>query len=281
MQIVTLARRILSQSRQKHDRGGAVPPISVHQHPCDPGCPALTGQGTSRCSRAMAAGDAATASLNRTVGRSGFLRALGTVAGAAAIGGVAGPVSSMLSPVAGALAAGKSKLATSGKGLWLGNARNLTPAQALSYVDPGSGDPALLMRLANGQYVSYDAGCTHGACTVAYDTTRRLMVCPCHGATFDPARGAAVVVGPAKDPLYQLPVRVDAAGDVYYLAAPPGPMVNRLKKAPPYTGQTGDDGGDGGGEGGDAGNNRIRRLRPSKTAGRTASARRAASQHDS
>jgi hypothetical protein len=90
-------------------------------------------------------------------------------------------------------------------------------------------------------------------CTVEYDTRRHLMICPCHGATFDPAHGGAVLVGPAKDPLYQLPIHVDAAGNVYYLKAPAGPRVNHLKTAPPYMGQTGDDGADGGSNGGQGG----------------------------
>ncbi|HEY8283263.1 MAG TPA: Rieske 2Fe-2S domain-containing protein [Chloroflexota bacterium] len=208
--------------------------------------------------------------------RSGFLRGFGALTGATALGALAGPLVPLFSPGAGALAAGKPKTTAAGTGLWLGNAGGLTPARALAYTDPGSGDPALLLRLANGQYVSFDAGCTHGTCTVAYDTRRRLMVCPCHGATFDPAHGAAVLVGPAKDPLYQLPVRVDALGDVYYLAARPGPRINRLTKAPPYTGQTGDDSGAGGvagGHGGEGDDTQVRPLSRRVSAPRIASRR--------
>jgi Rieske Fe-S protein len=294
MGIATFRNVVRSTSYRRREQAMDVTaPASMHHHGCDPYCPALQGQRTSRCSRAMAAANADQAPLNRAVGRLGFLRALGMVVGATALGDAAGPLSAMFSPVAGALAAGKAKVTATGAGLWLGNARSLTPAQALTYTDPGSGDPALLMRLANGRYVSYDAGCTHGTCTVAYDPARHLMICPCHGATFDPARGARVLVGPAKDPLYQLPVRVDASGDVYYLAAPPGPKVNRLKTAPPYKGQTGDDGGGGdGGDGGDGnrsagrggntGNNRIRRLRPSTAAqGLAPRPHRAKAQRDS
>lgn len=197
-----------------------------------------------------------------TVGRSGFLRGIGAVVGGVALGGAVGPLGGLFSPAAGALAAGKFRRAVNGSGLWLGNARGMTPTQPLAYTDPGSGDQALLLRLTNGQYVSFDAGCTHGTCTVAYDIGRRLMVCPCHGAIFDPAHGAAVLVGPAKDPLYELPIRVDASGDVYYLDAPPGPRINRLRKALPYTGQTGDDSGDGegsSGHGGEGGNGQTRK----------------------
>jgi Rieske Fe-S protein len=259
-----------SRRCRAHGQDTHVPLVPSRQqlpeHTCDARCPARQGRGAAKCSRDMAT------TLGGSVGRSGFLRGLGTLVGATALGGAVGPLGALFSPVAKALAAGKSKRAALGAGLWLGNARGLTPAQALTYTDPGSGDPALLLRLANGRYVSFDAGCTHGTCTVAYDTRRRLMVCPCHGATFDPAHSAAV--GPAKDPLYQLPIRVDASGDVYYLDAPPGPRTNRLKKAPPYTGQTGDDGGDGEGSNGqssEGGDTQTRQLSRSTSTRRTIS----------
>lgn len=240
-------RRDRSHGQQAQAQDGLVSPTScprqLPEHPCDALCAVRQGWTGAVCPQVGAANE------DDTVGRSGFLRGVGAVVGGVALGGVAGPLGGLLSPARGALAAGKSKVAVNGSGLWLGNARGLAPTQPLAYTDPGSGDQALLLRLANGQYVSFDAGCTHGTCTVAYDTGRRLMVCPCHGAIFDPAHCAAVLVGPAKDPLYQLPIRVDASGDVYYLDAPPGPRINRLRKAPPYTGQTGDDSGEGGGTG--------------------------------
>jgi len=252
-------RRDRSSGQQAQAQDGLVSATScsrqLPEHPCDALCAVRQGRTGAVCPQAGAASE------DGTVGRSGFLRGVGAVVGGVALGGVAGPLGGLFSPAAGTLAAGTSRRAASGSGLWLGNARGLTPAQPLAYTDPGSGDQALLLRLANGQYVSFDAGCTHGTCTVAYDTGRRLMVCPCHGAIFDLAHGAAVLVGPAKDPLYQLPIRVDAAGDVYYLDAPPGPRIDRLRKAPPYTGQTGDDSGDSegsSGHGGDGGNSQIR-----------------------
>jgi len=246
--------------RKAHANDGYSAPTCSSQQtpglPCNALCAAPVGREEALCPGVGASTDG-------TIGRSGFLRDLGALVGATAFAGAASSFGALLSPAVGALAAGKSKLAVAGPGLWLGNARGLAPAQALAYKDPGSGDPALLMRLANGQFVSYDAGCTHGTCTVAYDPRRSLMVCPCHGATFDPAHNAAVLVGPAKDPLYKLPIHVDASGDVYYLAAQPGPRINRLSKAPPYTGQSGDDSGggdDGGGGNGPGGDTLVRQL---------------------
>jgi Rieske Fe-S protein len=79
---------------------------------------------------------------------------------------------------------------------------------------PTSGLPAILVRLAEDQLVGYDAICTHAKCVVGFDTDRRLIVCACHGAEFDPARGAAVVAGPAPRPLPPVPVRVDRDGTI-------------------------------------------------------------------
>ena len=41
---------------------------------------------------------------------------------------------------------------------------------------------------------------------------RPALVCPCHYSTFDPARGAAVIFGPAGRPLPQLPLVVGGDG---------------------------------------------------------------------
>lgn len=79
---------------------------------------------------------------------------------------------------------------------------------------PASGLPAILVRLADRQLVAYEAICTHAKCVVGFDSDRRLIVCACHGAEFDPGRGAAVVAGPAPRPLPPIQVRVDRDGTV-------------------------------------------------------------------
>jgi thiosulfate dehydrogenase [quinone] large subunit len=83
------------------------------------------------------------------------------------------------------------------------------------YTDPISGDPAVLVHLSNGQFVAYDAVCTHAGCTVEYDPSQQQLVCPCHGATYDPAHGAQVLAGPTSQPLAPLQVTVDARGNAY------------------------------------------------------------------
>lgn len=72
-----------------------------------------------------------------------------------------------------------------------------------------NGDPGILIHLNNGQFVAYDAVCTHAGCPVDYDPGSQHLICPCHGATFDPAKSAAVLDGPAQIPLTSVPIEVD------------------------------------------------------------------------
>lgn len=83
------------------------------------------------------------------------------------------------------------------------------------YQDPKSGDPAVAIALQGNNVVAYDAVCTHAGCTVQYDAQNRVLACPCHGAVYDPARGAEVLQGPASQPLARLNVVLGSNGDIY------------------------------------------------------------------
>jgi thiosulfate dehydrogenase [quinone] large subunit len=84
---------------------------------------------------------------------------------------------------------------------------------AIPFDDPAMG-PSVLCRLGTDRVAAFSRICTHAGCEVGYDASAHLLVCPCHGAAFDPADGARVVGGPAPSPLPRVPVRIDAAGDV-------------------------------------------------------------------
>jgi thiosulfate dehydrogenase [quinone] large subunit len=74
-----------------------------------------------------------------------------------------------------------------------------------------AGDPGIVVQLSDGSFVGFDAVCTHAGCTVDYDPGSQVIYCPCHGAEFDPARAAAVIGGPTRQPLTKLPLVVDQA----------------------------------------------------------------------
>jgi len=65
--------------------------------------------------------------------------------------------------------------------------------------------------------VAYSKICTHVGCPVAlYEQQTHHLLCPCHQSQFDIKREAEVIFGPAKRPLPQLPITIDADG---YLVA--------------------------------------------------------------
>ena len=213
---------------------GDVPPASLPAGACA-ACPV-------RASDAATCPRRASAPKGPIVQRAAFMRGLGAAAGLVTLSAT-GALQQLLAPLTAAAATSRARSVAPGPGVLLGSVRTLARNQARAYTDPASGDPALLLHLADGRYVAYDAVCTHAGCTVQYDPTRRQLVCPCHGAAYDPARGAAVIAGPAPSPLTPLAIRVDAQGHVYALDGRPGSgqPAPKLQKAQPYRRQTGDD----------------------------------------
>jgi ubiquinol-cytochrome c reductase iron-sulfur subunit len=66
--------------------------------------------------------------------------------------------------------------------------------------------------------VAYSKICTHAGCAVSIPRSplyppqapSPALVCPCHFSTFDPAKGADVIFGPAGRALPQLPLSIDS-----------------------------------------------------------------------
>ncbi len=102
-----------------------------------------------------------------------------------------------------------STASSSGQGTVIAHVNAVQDNNSVSFTIPSNGDPGILVRLSNGQFVAYDAVCTHAGCPVSYDPSTQLLECPCHGAAFDPAKGAAVVQGPATIPLTNVPIQVN------------------------------------------------------------------------
>jgi ubiquinol-cytochrome c reductase iron-sulfur subunit len=78
---------------------------------------------------------------------------------------------------------------------------------------PGQLQPPTVLPWTVNDIVAYSKICTHVGCPAAlYEQTTHHILCPCHQSTFDAARGAKVLFGPATRPLPQLPLGVDSQG---------------------------------------------------------------------
>ena len=70
------------------------------------------------------------------------------------------------------------------------------------------GDPGVVVSLGSGKFAAFDAVCTHAGCTVGFDPQAVMLVCPCHGAEFDPRNNGQPVAGPTNVPLTALPISI-------------------------------------------------------------------------
>ncbi len=96
-------------------------------------------------------------------------------------------------------------------GTVIGSVSHVTRDRPLGFADPTTGDPSAVLLLPSGKLVAYDLTCTHAGCEVEYDPSSSLLICPCHGATFDPKHGARAIAGPTDQPLTALPIHIDQA----------------------------------------------------------------------
>ena len=99
-------------------------------------------------------------------------------------------------------------------GTRVGPARDVPVGGAASFQDPSSGDPSLVVQPQTGTFLAFDAVCPHAGCTVEYDPTHKLFVCPCHGSEFN-GRTGAVEVGPAQQGLTRLTIAEGSDGQLY------------------------------------------------------------------
>jgi thiosulfate dehydrogenase [quinone] large subunit len=105
--------------------------------------------------------------------------------------------------------------AVANSGQLIANASNIPLGQSLTFNDPAAG-PALLIHLDNGQFAAYSSICTHAGCQVQFDPSSKDIICPCHGAVYDPANNAQVLAGPAPYPLQSIPIQYDpSTGNIY------------------------------------------------------------------
>ncbi|MBE3557942.1 MAG: Rieske 2Fe-2S domain-containing protein [Ktedonobacteraceae bacterium] len=99
------------------------------------------------------------------------------------------------------------------KGKVIGS-QNLAVNSAQKFTNPADGNASLLIHLPNGNFAAYESACTHEGVQVNYNPTTHMLVCPRHGAIFDPARNGAIVKGPATRKLLTVTIYVNADGTI-------------------------------------------------------------------
>lgn len=90
----------------------------------------------------------------------------------------------------------------------------LLPNSALRFANPLDGAASLLIHLAGGRFVACERACTHQGIAVNYDPASKMLVCPAHGAIFDPQNHFRHVSGPGSGPLASVSIQVNGDGTI-------------------------------------------------------------------
>jgi thiosulfate dehydrogenase [quinone] large subunit len=86
-------------------------------------------------------------------------------------------------------------------------ASKLAVGGTYSFTSASQGVPAIVFRTKTGVF-AYSMICTHQGCTVTYNKGKKKLICPCHGAQFDPLNGAAPTAGPPQTSLASIKVAI-------------------------------------------------------------------------
>ena len=96
--------------------------------------------------------------------------------------------------------------------------RQLKVDVPLAFTYPDASSPAVLVRMkgaAEGgvgpgnSIVAFSTLCTHKGCPVSYRPERKLLICPCHWSSFDPAKAGRMVIGQGSEPLARIALRLE------------------------------------------------------------------------
>jgi serine/threonine-protein kinase len=91
---------------------------------------------------------------------------------------------------------------------------NMPPNSATAFMNQANQQASLLIRGADGEFSALERLCTHQPVNVNYDVAKQQLICPAHGAVFDPVSGEVIGEGPAKRPLTQVAISVNEAGNI-------------------------------------------------------------------
>lgn len=83
----------------------------------------------------------------------------------------------------------------------------MQPGSVKLFRYPDKNEPAILLRLADGNFAAYKQRCTHLSCPVHFAAGEGKLLCPCHHGEFDAATGA-VLAGPPPRPLPRITLEI-------------------------------------------------------------------------
>lgn len=115
--------------------------------------------------------------------------------------------------------------------------KSIKPLKPISFSYPDADSPAILVDMGEPVYlgagpnrsiVAFSVLCQHMGCPSSFDPESKLIVCPCHGSLFDPAKGGMCVEGPAISRLPMIALEVKR-GNVYAVGIAYGVIYGRAK----------------------------------------------------
>jgi arsenite oxidase small subunit len=107
----------------------------------------------------------------------------------------------------------------------VGNIKQLNTGAPVKFTYPDAASPAVLLKVGqpalgglgpDGDVVAYSTLCPHKGGSLAYNANERMMACPLHFSTFDPAKDGMMVIGQATEKLPRIQLVLDqATGDLF------------------------------------------------------------------
>jgi arsenite oxidase small subunit len=102
------------------------------------------------------------------------------------------------------------------------NSSEVATGESILFTYPTSDRSAILIHLRSGDFVAYDAVCTHLGCQIHFDqepikgweNRKDNLFCACHGGVFD-AKSGDVLAGPPPRPMPKIKLEIDTNGDIY------------------------------------------------------------------
>ncbi|QQK74756.1 Rieske 2Fe-2S domain-containing protein [Salicibibacter cibarius] len=95
----------------------------------------------------------------------------------------------------------------------IANVTDVPVGESFDFTYPTEHDSALLIRLAENDYVAYQNACTHLQCPVFWEKESWEMICPCHHGYFSAETGEPTG-GPPRRPLPEIELQVQD-GTIY------------------------------------------------------------------